>query len=585
MTSMRTATLLLLLVLLPSTARAQQPDTMPAVQSLPRDVAREATELYNRPSTRRASGAVDVPKDSIVHADLAVLTGPLRVEGRVAGNVLAINSDVILQPTAHIDGDLLVVGGDVEGRDVAFVGGEIRIYRQSLHYTMDGEQIVASRDTAPDEDAWWRRWERRRSRNWSKLQVASAGAYNRVEGLPVDLGPQVQRITPWGRVRLDAYAVVRTSGSFGRGESDVGHNVHGEVQLGRRNGLAVGAELFNVVSGIESWQLTDLETGLASFLFHRDYRDYYERHGGNGYVTGFLRHGLSITGTFGEERWSSRDVHDPFTLFRDNAVWRPNPAVDEGLMHLGSLGLKLDTRNDPQHPASGWFAIADWERGAGTLLPPTLFVPPPPPGPGTPVPRHVDYSRAFLDVRRYNRISPDAQLNFRLVTGGWISGDALPLERRLSVDGPGVMPGYVFRADMPTNVGTCESAALATISPQALCDRIALAQAEYRGDLHFSIGDGGTDSQYRTTDGMSFETDGVWVLFLDAGRGWMVNGDPAVASPGDGMTYRSSQLPPLRTFRSDLGGGFDFGLFGVYAAKSLTSGEPLRFFVRLGHRF
>lgn len=583
MVIMRTATLALALAVLPLAARAQERDTLAAVQSLPRDVAREATDLFNNPSTRRASGPFEVPRDSVVHGDLAVLTGPLRIGGHVTGNVLAINADVLLQPTAHIDGDLLVVGGDVEGRDEAYVGGELRIYRQSLHYTMEGDRIVATRDTSAYDDTWWRRWERRRSRNWSKLQIASAGAYNRVEGLPIDLGPQIQRITPWGRLRLDAYAVVRTSGSFGPGESDVGHNVHGEVQLGQRNGLAVGGRLFNVVNGVEDWQLTDLETGLASFLFHRDYRDYYERHGANGYVTGFLRHGLSVTGTFGEERWSSRDLRHPFTLFRNDALWRPNPAVDEGLVHLGSLTLKLDTRNDPAHPASGWFIVADWERGAGTLTSPFLGTVPPPAG--LPAPRHTDYARGFLDLRRYNRVSPDAQLNFRVVTGGWLAGDALPLERRLSVDGPGVLPGYAFRGDVENSVGTCNSAAPAGAAARAMCDRIALAQVEYRGDIHFSIGEDESDAHFESSNVLHFQTDGVWVLFLDAGRGWMVNGSSPAATPGAGTTYGQGEFPPLNTFRSDLGGGVDLGLFGVYAAKALTSNEPIRFFVRLGHRF
>lgn len=584
---MRTATLALLLALVPHVARAQERDTLAAVQSLPRDVAREATDLFNNPATRRATGAAEVARDTVVHGDLAVLTGPLTLAGRVTGSVLAINSDVILQPTAHIDGDLLVVGGDVEGRDQAFVGGEIRIYRQSLHYTTEGSRIVATRDTAPDEDTWWRRWERRRSRNWSKLQIASAGAYNRVEGLPIDLGPQIQRVTPWGRVRLDAYAVVRTSGSFGQGESDVGHNIHGEVQLGQRNGLAVGGRLFNVVNGIEDWQLTDLETGLASFLFHRDYRDYYQRHGANGYVTGFLHHGVSLTGTFGEERWSSREVHDPFTLFRDNAVWRPNPPVHEGLVHVGGLALKVDTRNDPAHPASGWYMMADWERGVGTLTPPVAAFPPPLPGGGggSALPQHVDYGRGFVDVRRYNRVSPDAQLNFRLVTGGWLGGSELPLERRLSVDGPGVMPGYAFREAVPTNVGTCDTGASGADMPTVLCDRIALAQVEYRGSIHVSIGDDDSDAHFRSSGDLRFQSDGVWVLFMDAGRGWMVNGVGAPNGTSDGMGYGRDQFPPLRSFRSDLGGGVDFGVFGVYAAKALTSGEPLRFFVRLGHRF
>ncbi len=577
---MRRYLLTLALMLLPSLIAAQQ-DTVLSSQGLPRDVAREATSLFNSSATHRTTGPLDIAEGRVVSADVAVLNGPMTVAGRVTGRVLAINSDVILKPSARIDGDLLVIGGDVEGRNAAYIGGEIRIYRQPLHYSLQGDRIVAERDTAADEDTWWQRWELHRTRNWSKLQIASAGAYNRVEGLPVNLGPQVQRITPWGRLRLDAYAVLRTGSSFSSHENDVGHSIRSEVQLGKRNGLAVGGRLYNVSEGVESWQLSDLEVGLASFLFRRDYRDYYDRHGANGYVTGFLRRGLSVTGTYGMERWGSRTTHNPFTLFNDNDRWRANPLVDEGVMHLGNLTLAYDSRNDQDSPSSGWYMVSDWERGTGTLTP---AVAPNPAGPQTPPqPAHSDYARAFFDVRRYNRISPDAELNFRLVLGGWLGGSALPLERRLSIDGPGAMPGFGFREGVPgVDAGTCATVpGLGGVAVEAAnCERIALAQAEYRGDLHFGIGDDDSDGHFNRSGGMTFRSDGMWVVFMDAGRGWLVN------APSGQMTYASDRLPPLSTFRTDLGAGLDFGLFGVYAAKAVsTAGEPVHFFVRLHHRF
>src|SRR5687768_3078169 len=198
---------------------------------LPRDVAREASRLYNESAALRSNGRVAIDEDRTIDGDVAVLDGPLLISGRVRGRVLAINSDVILRPSARIDGDLLVVGGEVEGRHVAYVGGEIRIYRQQLRYTQEGDRIIAERTTVSDETGWWRRWERTNRRSGSKLQIASAGAYNRVEGLPINLGPQVFRNSHWGSARLDAYAVLRTETSFASGRDDIGHNVNAEVRL------------------------------------------------------------------------------------------------------------------------------------------------------------------------------------------------------------------------------------------------------------------------------------------------------------------------------------------------------------------
>lgn len=44
-----------------------------------------------------------------------VVAGDVRVEGRVAGNVVVVLGDVVLGPQGQVDGDLVVLGGSVEG--------------------------------------------------------------------------------------------------------------------------------------------------------------------------------------------------------------------------------------------------------------------------------------------------------------------------------------------------------------------------------------------------------------------------------------------------------------------------------------
>ena len=71
-----------------------------------------------------------------------------------------------------------------------------------------------------------------------------------------------------------------------------------------------------------------------------------------------------------------------------------------------------------------------------------------------------------------------------------------------------------------------------------------------------------------------------WVLFADAGRGWLVDHD------GSGVGLGSATLPTLSTFRTDIGLGLDVMGVGVYCAKALSDpSEPVKFFVRLRHRF
>ncbi|MEX2179132.1 MAG: BamA/TamA family outer membrane protein [Gemmatimonadaceae bacterium] len=551
-------------------AAGQRRDAMLDRAGLPRDVAREATRLYNEDAALRANERLEIGEGREVHGDVAVLNGPLLISGRVRGRVLAINSDVVLRPSARIDGDLLVVGGEVEGRHAAYIGGEIRIYRQSLRYTRSGEGIEPERMARAEETGWWQRWERTQRRSGSKLQIASAGAYNRVEGLPINLGPQLFQYAPWGSARLDAYAVLRTETSFGGDGEDIGHNVNAELRLGRRGGLLLGGRAFNVLEATERWQLTDLEAGLSAFLMRRDYRDYYQRHGGDVRAGLFLRRGVDVYASYGSERWLSRPSESPWTLTRRSANWRPNPEYDDAQMHLLHSTLRVDTRNDRENPWSGWYIVADLEHGFGDVV---AYAPRAQPI-GLVSPPTIQYARAFMDLRRYNRVSPNAQLNFRIVTGGWMNGDPLPLQRRFSVDGPGAMPGYDFRSTQSANALTCTSGGFVPGMP-GQCDRMALAQVEYRGDLHFDLFTDWDDDHY-----MRSHSTGVWVFFADAGRGWLVG------SSGDSLTYARNELPPLSSFRTDVGVGLDFDVIGVYVAKAMSAPtEPANFFVRIRHRF
>jgi hypothetical protein len=561
--------LVLLAALSAPAAGAQVKDTIATRNALPRDVALEVVALFNATSALRATDAVNIDSGRMVVGDVAVLNGPITIAGRVTGRVLAINADVILKRGARIDGDLLVVGGEVEEAEGVHIGGETRVYHPPLRYTQQGDQLIAQLEESTD-DQWWRRWERRGLRNFNSFEIANAGVYNRVEGLPVRIGPVLYRDQGWGHLRLDATAILRTASSFSGASADVGHDVRGEMRIGRQFGATLGGRLFDTVDGIEQWQLSDVEVGLSSFLFHRDYRDYYGRHGGRLYAALRATDNADLTLSYGDERWRSRDNRNPFAVSLNDVPWRDNPLVDEGRFHLANLTMRVDTRNDDFDPWAGWYLLADYERGTGqidVLAPTSAGLRITSPGP-------TRYQRGFVDLRRYNRLAPNAALNLRLVLGGWLSGDALPLERRLSIDGPGTVPGFDFRVAGGTDVGTCASGVAIRGRP-AQCERISLAQLEYRNDVRISFTDGRAPSR-RTR----FRADGAWVFFADAGRGWLVN------APGSPLNFNRHELPPLSSYRTDIGTGLDFDQFGIYVAKALSEpDEAMNVFIRIRHRF
>ncbi len=233
-------------------------------------------------------------------------------------------------------------------------------------------------------------------------------------------------------------------------------------------------------------------------------------------------------------------------------------------MHIFETHLALDSRNAVLNPWAGWFLDGRYEYGVGNLT------------------SHVEYGRIFFDVRKYNRISPKTQLNARLVLGGWLHGDPLPLERRVSVGGPGTLPGFDFRRiGIGPDVGQCAGNDGAASLPgrPAMCERVALAQLEYRNELHSDLIDMFNRNGIRVR-GAAFTVRPSAIAFVDAGRGWLVG-----ERQGD-LRYPSGALPPFDTYRTDLGLGLDLGVAGIYVAKAVSaSKEPANFFIRIHNRF
>ncbi len=403
------------------------------------------------------------------------------------------------------------------------------------------------------------------------LRLTSGKAYNRVEGLPILFGPTYKNRMRRADLSLSAFGILRSADAFHWDADNIGHKLSAELRFGRRRGFTFGATSFDVVTPIEPWQLTEPDAGLAAFFFRRDYFDYFGRHGARAYASAFTAGGATFTIGLSDERWSSRSSRSVFTLFRDDDRWRANPHVDDGRVHVADVQFDLDTRTSEINPWAGWLINASYEHGIGDLR--TQL------NGGSFLEEHRSYGRAFFDIRRYNRISPKRQINARLVLGGQLGGDELPLERRFSVGGIGTLPGFDFRrVGIGTDVGQCSDPRVPN-NGGAECERVALAQLEYRHELLSELFDVFNRNGIRVR-GAVFRVKPTAVAFLDAGRGWLVG--PRAGT----FEYPSGSFPGFHTFRTDVGAGLDLGLLGIYVAKAVSSSkEPANFFVRIRDRF
>lgn len=537
----------------------------------PPEVVTELIAFFNDSSTTRMQGDVTLPPGSRFEGKLAMYRGSLRIAGRVDGPIAVANGTLYLLPGAAVDGEILVVGGRLlRSEQVEHRGGE-RVYWDAAPIERGSDGMLAVRERRrPFGEIATARATFQTGRIRTTLSLATGGTYNRIEGLPVLFGPLFEfRPSPKSYARLDLRGILRTAGESTDLRSDFGYVARADLRFTGRTEFGFGARLYSEVASVEDRPLSTSESGWSAFLLQRDYRDFYEREGVSGvaYIkpTRALRVELSLS------RDAERSVRatDPWSLLRNSDRWRRNPLIDDGHYFTTGVLLEFDTRNDQDRPTTGWMVRSHFEHLTSDDIAPVALPAVVRPSPQTGGGYATD--RLLVDVRRYSRLTPGLRVNARLLAEGWIAGDRLPVQSRVSLGGPDLLPGFDFRAF------TCAPRGFTDPAEPALCDRIIATQVEVRTRLGLNLGvrlparDGNRPGRFIGIE----EAD--LVLFSDAGKGWL-----AGSGPGQVPVNR---LPVLREWALDLGLGLDAGEIGAYLAKSVSSGEPVKFTVRLQRRF
>jgi hypothetical protein len=470
------------------------------------------------------------------------MNGPLEIAGHVAGSVVVINGDVRVLASGVVDGSITAAGGTVRVDPAAHVSGPVAAYRELLHVRVDvNDQLVYVSGTAQDGvsagyDLPFGR---------TDVLLAVRGAYNRVEGLPIALGPRL-RLGSSTPTRLQALAIVRTAADLDFERDRFGYVLAADQYLNRSVWLE--ARAFNEVREIEDWGLSNREASLAAFVVHDDYRDHYSRRGWSAGMRfqrpgGAFRAGIDLL----DETDRSVTPADPFTVIYNGAKWRAEPIVAEGRLHSITALTEYDTRNDQTDPADGWYIRASVEQGLGGSI--------------------DEFTTAHFDVRRYARLTPYSRIALRIVAAGSVDGGALPAQRQHTLGGVGSLPAYSLLAfdcgaRRPSIEGTND------FVPYHGCDRLALAQVEYQASFPYAR---------RAAEALglsSWLASSVrWAAFFDAGRVWT---EPQSLN---GRTRGRTD------FSADAGLGLRLGPLGLYWALPLSGSEhPYNFFLRLSPR-
>lgn len=551
--------------------RPVAPPADTAAAEPPAAAVQRAIEVYNDSATTRITGSFTLPAGARLQGRVAVYRGSLRVYGHVTGSVTVINGDLIVASGGVVDGEAFVVGGRIEVRPRGLLTGTQEIHEGFAPVLRTAAGLLALRERRrPLGELAAARASFTAGRIRTTLSLETGRTYNRVEGLPIQFGPTFSTAGPSSvDGRLDVRGILRPATDRTNLRDDFGFLVTAEFHGGGpRRILTFGGRGYRRILPIEDQPLGPGEAGWSAFLLQRDYRDHYEARGLEAYASIEVRRGLRLGASIRRDLERSVPASDPLSLFRNGESWRPNPLVDDGHFGTQRLSLDLDTRNDRDRPSSGWRVHARVERSesddASPVALPADVRPPLPPG-------RYAFSRLWIDATRYARFDPTTVVALRVVGGGWLDGDPLPVQRRVSLGGPDILPGFGFRALNCGPPGFVDQAAA------SLCDRMLAVQLEARYDLNLGLPFRIRHADLATLQQILGIDQADLVVFGNAGKAWLT-GDGPGRVPND-------RIPVLREWDADAGLGLDAGGIGIYLAKALTASQPVRLVVRLQQRF
>ncbi len=536
---------------------------------IPGSILAELLATWSDSSTIKLTGGLTVPRGAVLRGQIASFRGQVRIAGEVQGPLTVINGDLVILPGGQVVGDVLVAGGLFTVEEGGLHDGHQRVFWDAapLQRLSDGTLAIRERRRPLGDLAAVRSFPIGQVR--TTIRLTTTQTYNRIEGLGIVFGPAFEwRPSPRTSGTLDIRGILRTAPDPSPFRRDIGWVVRNDWRFSGSRGFGFGVRTYSVIAGIEEHTLPKDEIGWNAVLFQRDNRDYFSSEGVAGGFYNYFNRRLRVDLSGRYEKQGSVRANDPWSLFR-NETWRANPLIDDG--HYTTLGLsgQYDSRNSASEPTSGWWIRASVEHSSSDDVAPVSL----PVTVRTRIPTSgYEFNRYTLDLRRYNRLSRETNLNLRLWSGGWLSGDPLPLQRRLSLGGPDLLPGYGFRS-----ITCAPEFGFSDPARPALCDRAIITQAELRQRLSLRAGYTVRDPERKELDRFIGVEDPELVLFGNAGSAWL-------AGEGPGRVP-SDRIRSFDEWKADVGVGIDAGGIAAYVTKALTDNQPVRVYLRLERRF
>jgi len=364
-------------------------------------------------------GNTVIQKGDTVNTNLVVKGGDLTVYGRVNGDVLVVGGDIYIRDGAYIGGNIKVINGEVNKDDDAVVVGYI------------DKGSSKKEKSYREEEKNFRRSSTKLNANWVNETTNLDNfifRYNRVEGLFLGTGSEK-------RYYWDSQRSYSLYGSVGYGFKS--HDWRGNLGLSRQFAFDDG-QLFEIE--VEGHSLTDTkddwligvqENTAAAILIHEDYRDYFRRDG-YGVNIGYAMQRDYLTGQvkagYLSDEYRSMENQTEWSIFGGNKQFRTNPAIDNGRMRSLVSSAGLSTVTTTIYGPEGWSILATAEVARKNFG------------------GDFTFNRYVADIRRYQPLGRYDNLNVRFRVG--TSEGDLPFQKTYEIGGLGTLQAYPFKGEM-----------------------------------------------------------------------------------------------------------------------------------------
>ena len=259
-------------------------------------------------------------RNDTVHGTALVLGSTVRLEGVITGDLVVVDANVFVRPTARIMGDVRNVAGGLYYSELAALIGGVRSEPNAAYRVEHpGEEIYIIRGTTAES-----------ALVLYGLKGLLMPTYDRVDGLTLSLGagylvPRIGDVEPIVRGRVD----YRTEPGEFTGGAEL-------AAARRRTEVAIGAERTTLTN--ERWIRSDINNTISSLVQGRDRRDYYSADRGYVEIRRQLEGGARATHAYVRaqvEDATSREARNPWSItgnFREDNIQPAESRITSALV-------------------------------------------------------------------------------------------------------------------------------------------------------------------------------------------------------------------------------------------------------------